>query len=457
MKTRLIGLTLFPLLAGLALVSQTGAARAADHAAFPLKVSANGRYLVDQNNTPFFIHGDSPWSLIAQLSKQDAGRYLERVRQLGFNAIIVNLVEYKFSDNAPRNHAGIAPFTTPGDFSTTNEAYFLHADWVLGQARDHGLLVLLFPTWAAGPNAKGGWNREIVANGAEKCRAFGRYAAHRYKDFPNIIWGHGGDQNPAPDTDSARNMLAMALGIREVAPEHMQFYHGIRGKTSLDQEDFASLTGLDAVYVGDESRGATRVGESHTTSLRAWNRAPFKPHFLFEGIYENVRPEKPKWGDPYTADRARLRRQAYWSLLSGSTGHFYGNFPVWPLAADWDSPDGLGSPGYQDMQRLQKFFSAHAWWTLAPDDQHLAVTKGYGTFKEADYVTAARASDGSLMLAYVPSTGVQTRTLTVDLGKFRGPVSARWFNPANGSYIGVGGEAMPNKSSREFVTPGDNG
>jgi len=262
MKTRL---TLFSLLAGLALVSPTGHARAADHAAFPLKVSANGRYLVDQKNAPFFIHGDSPWSLIAQLSKQDAGQYLERVRQQGFNAIIVNLVEYFYSDHAPRNHAGIAPFTTPGDFSTPDEAYFAHADWVLSQTREKGLLVLLFPAWAAGPNAKGGWNREIAANGAAQCRAFGRYAANRYKDFPNIIWGHGGDQNPASDTDSARNMLAMALGIREAAPGHLQFYHGKRGKTSLDQENFAALAGLDAVYVNDEAGAPDRIGEGHTT------------------------------------------------------------------------------------------------------------------------------------------------------------------------------------------------
>ncbi|MGH6893615.1 MAG: NPCBM/NEW2 domain-containing protein [Dongiaceae bacterium] len=58
--------------AGLALAWQSerafnGQASAADKAVFPLKVSANGRYLVDQPGRPFFIHGDSPWSAIAQL------------------------------------------------------------------------------------------------------------------------------------------------------------------------------------------------------------------------------------------------------------------------------------------------------------------------------------------------------------------------------------------------------
>ena len=32
----------------------------------PLKVSGNGRYLVDQQNRPFLVLGDTAWSLIVQ-------------------------------------------------------------------------------------------------------------------------------------------------------------------------------------------------------------------------------------------------------------------------------------------------------------------------------------------------------------------------------------------------------
>jgi hypothetical protein len=32
-----------------------------------LKLSSNGRYLVDQNGDPFLVVGDSPWSLIVQV------------------------------------------------------------------------------------------------------------------------------------------------------------------------------------------------------------------------------------------------------------------------------------------------------------------------------------------------------------------------------------------------------
>src|SRR5690242_3500959 len=43
-----------------------GVSHAQTMPAYPLKLSANHRYLVDQNGQPFFINGDAPWSLIVQ-------------------------------------------------------------------------------------------------------------------------------------------------------------------------------------------------------------------------------------------------------------------------------------------------------------------------------------------------------------------------------------------------------
>ena len=51
------------------------------------------RHVVDQSGAPFLIHGDTPWSLISGLTKDEAEQYLENRRQKGFNSIIVNLIE----------------------------------------------------------------------------------------------------------------------------------------------------------------------------------------------------------------------------------------------------------------------------------------------------------------------------------------------------------------------------
>src|SRR6185369_8726876 len=42
---------------------------------YPIKVSANNHYLVDQNNRPFMIVGDSPHSMIVNLSVSQADSY----------------------------------------------------------------------------------------------------------------------------------------------------------------------------------------------------------------------------------------------------------------------------------------------------------------------------------------------------------------------------------------------
>ncbi|MEQ9565892.1 MAG: DUF4038 domain-containing protein, partial [Pseudomonadales bacterium] len=89
---------------------------------FPLKVSNDGRHIVDQNDQPFFINGDTAWSLIGQVSKEDAEMYLRDCAANGFNSVIVTLVEGYYSDNAPANFYGVEPFTTRNDFTTPNEA-----------------------------------------------------------------------------------------------------------------------------------------------------------------------------------------------------------------------------------------------------------------------------------------------------------------------------------------------
>ncbi len=140
---------------------------------YPLRVSPDHRHLVDQNGTPFLIQGDAPWSLISGLTNEEAELYLENRRQKGFNSIIVNLIEHKF--RGPVNRFGEGPFTTPGDFSTPNEKYFQHADWVIRKAAEKGIQVFLAPIYLGYIGTDEGWIEEALANGPEKCRAWGRY------------------------------------------------------------------------------------------------------------------------------------------------------------------------------------------------------------------------------------------------------------------------------------------
>jgi len=104
------------------------------------------------------------------------------------------------------------------------------------------------------------------------------------------------------------------------------------------------------------------------------------------------------------------------------------------------------------MGKLVALLSSRPWHELVPDQDHKVLTSGYGTFGEDDYVTAARTPDGKLAMAYMP----WTRTVTVDLGTLSGPVTARWYDPANGTFQTIGDGPFANNGSVEFSTPGWN-
>src|ERR1700676_2338827 len=82
--------------------------------AYPLKLSSNKRYLVDQNNVPFLVQGESPQALVGTLSTSEASTYFSDRQSRGFNAHWVNLLCTTYtgcSDNG-RTFDNIAPFTT---------------------------------------------------------------------------------------------------------------------------------------------------------------------------------------------------------------------------------------------------------------------------------------------------------------------------------------------------------
>jgi len=398
-------------------------------ATYPLHVEAGKRYLLDAQNRPFLIQGDSPWSLIARLNDTDAETYLETRRQQGFNTVMVNLIEHKFSDNPPNNASGDAPFTTAGDFSKPNEAYFAHAETVISKANAKGMLVLLAPAYMGYQGGDEGWYSEMSSNGATKLRAYGQYVANRFKNYDNIIWVEGGDYNP-PDKTLAR---AVANGIRDVdtTGKWLQTFHGGRGTGALE---FLNTTSDPWLTLNNIYTDATTV-VSEANGQYAGSSMPF---FLIEAGYENN-----------DVDGAGVRMQAYQAVLSGATGQMMGNFPVWYFGSGWQS--ALTATGAATLGHLPELFSTTsiAWWNLVPDSNGTVLTSSPGS--GSNRAVAARVNDGSAVLAFTPVS----QTLTIDMTKLAGPnIGARWFNPATGSLTAISGSPFANTGSHSFAAPG---
>ena len=126
--------------------------------------------------------------------------------------------------------------------------------------------------------------------------------------------------------------------------------------------------------------------------LKDYNRSNI-PVFMAEAVYEfeNIGSHEP--GTPLT-----LRRQAYWSFLSGTTGQLYGNFYTWRFENGWKSH--LNTPGSVQFGYAARLFAKRAWYRLVPDQKHVVVTSGYGAFGSWDYATAAATPNGTLAIAY---------------------------------------------------------
>jgi hypothetical protein len=412
---------------------------AAHQVVYPLKISKNRRYLVDERNRPFMIVGDSPQALIGNLSVQEASAYIANRKAHGFNALWVNLlcVKYTGCQDDGATYDGIKPFTTPGDLATPNPAYFARAETMVRLAAAAGMVVFLDPI------ETGGWLGVLRRNGATKARDYGRFVGRRFRMLRNIVWMSGNDfQTWTKPADDAL-VLAVAKGIRSVDRAHLQTIElSYPDSGSLDDARWRSAIQLDAAYTS---------APTYARVLKEYGRK-LMPVFMVEAGYE-FEQNSPSFskGDPGT-----LRRQEYWTALSGSTGQFYGSRYTWPFPAGWK--DHLNTPGATQIAYLIRLLAGRRWFDLVPDRAHKVVTEGYGQFSttgnvdSSDYVTTAATRDGRLAISYLPDGG----KIRVDMRRLAKRVKARWYDPTNGTYIAVPGSPFRNSGRVDFTPPAKN-
>ncbi|UXN61192.1 glycoside hydrolase family 140 protein [Phyllobacterium zundukense] len=377
---------------------------------FPLQVSENHRYLQDTSGHPFLLTGDAAWSLIGDLSREEAEKYLADRQSRGFNTILVSLIEHRFSRNAPQNYYKHAPFARGGNFTRPNEAYFADADWILERARERGFLVLLTPAYLGTNGGDEGWYQEMHDAGADALRSYGRYLGQRYRRFDNIIWVQGGDWDPPTKT----LVDALAQGIKEINPEALQTVHAGRDTDVLHSWEEKWL-GLDTVYT---------YGDVHTANLERYLSGTARPFIFIEGMYE---------GEHNTTEQT-IREIAYGAILSGAAGQVFGNNPVWHFAGpalfkqplSWQ--EALSSRGAQSITHLKVFFETIAWWTLEPEQGKLLVAANPPL---PGYAIGSRSAKSDLAVIYLSDR----TSVTLDTAALAPTTQyARWFDPSSGQF-----------------------
>jgi Protein of unknown function (DUF4038)/Putative collagen-binding domain of a collagenase len=410
------------------------------HYVFPLHVSKDHRYLVDRRGVPFMIVGDSPQALIGNLSVKDAAAYIADRKAAGFDALWVNLLctTYTGCRSDGSTFDGIAPFIRRGDLSTANPAYFARAAAILRLAQRAGMAVFLDPI------ETGGWLDVLRSNGTAGDAAFGRFVGRRFRSFRNIVWLSGNDFQTWKDQADDAVVRAVALGIRSADPAELQTVEldSLRS-ASRDDPRWRGIIKLDAAYT---------YFATYAKVLQEYKRRPPVPVFLLEAGYEfEQNAPSISYGDPQT-----LRRQEYWTALSGATGQFYGNHYTWQFVDGWKRR--LDTEGSAQLGYLVNLLVRRPWFRLVPDRAHRIITKGYGTFApnrsvaSSDYVTTALTPDGKLAISYLPEGGA----IGIDTRRMAGRVNARWYDPTSGRYTAVQGSPFAARGSLDLTAPGRN-
>jgi hypothetical protein len=136
-----------------------------------------------------------------------------------------------------------------------------------------------------------------------------------------------------------------------------------------------------------------------------------------------------------------------------------GSARVHPFFAGWQ--DYLNTESVRQFDYQRKFLQSIPWYDLVPDRNHTLVTAGYGILDTSDnpdcinsnnFVATSYLEDGTASVSYAPKNAL----LSVDLSRFSGPVTARWYDPSDDTYSDISGSPFNNTGSQNFASPGNN-
>lgn len=403
-------------------------------AIFPLKLSNNKRYLVDKNNHPFLIKEFSAWGLIQALSEKDEAAFLDSIKQKGFNTVITGIIcnaPSQMTGNPPF-WQGVSPFNVQWDFSTPNEKYFKHADRFFKMAEEKNFFVMVLPCYMGyTEDASQGWWNELLnaKNDTIKMHKYGEFLGKRYQNTNNIMWIAGGDNNCEGELLAYENNLI--AGIKTFDKNHYWSAHFDMNRGSVwstDNKPFSNVIDIDGEYVWTESVLFER-GPQYKSELLQYHKN--KMIIQLDQSYEH---DVPHFAD--NENYQWIRRKMYDGLLSGCAGTSFSSGEISNQCYSFKNWQPLmNTKGMQQVSYCFNLFEKLPWQKLIPDETNTTIIKGRENFGSRDYICAARASDSSVYIIYIPkgqSFEMNARNIS---GK---PMRMNWYNPRTGENIKIG-------------------
>jgi hypothetical protein len=415
-----------------------------------LKISANGRFFVQDNGKPFFYLADTAWGLFPHATPDDVDVYLHDRAAKGFT--VIQAVAVLWDGSRRPNYDSQLPFIG-NDPAKPNEAYFQNMDRVIDKAQSLGLHVAVLPFWL-----KGMRNNVPGLLDPPTAQGFCHYLGSRYRDKP-VIWILGGDTagNTPGGPDYLPLVRAMAAGLRSGdGGTHLITYHPTGRQSSSFWFQNEPWLDFDLLQSGHFIQNT-----NYDMVALDYAKSPAKPIVDGEPGYENITDRLVSAAIHPDAKRIGaqdVRRYGYLSVFAGAAGHTYGNGevyefwtpasgppPRWAAGLPWRQ--SLELPGSSQMQFLRKLMESRPMLLRIPD-QNLIVGDASST---TDRLQGTRASDGSYAFIYTASG----RPIQARLQLLAGDtIRAYWYDPRTGAATLIGDNP---KADTQTFTPPDNG
>ena len=412
-------------------------------------VSPNKRYFINQDGKPWFYLADTAWTLFKRLNHEEVDLYFANRAAKGFTVIQA----YVLRGLEVTNLYGQLPLVDR-DPTKLDPGFFGNIDYIVNRATEFGLVPGLVTTMGEhvrrGKHVGERYKKDEQIFTPQNAFEYGRLLGQRYK-ANCVIWLLGGDRKPTEDMET---WDAMGKGLKTgSAGVHLVSYHSCGGFSSSNW--FHNHEWLDFNTIQSLHRWAD---PNYINVAKDYELTPVKPTLDMESRYEN---------HPDGANRERridahqVREAAYWAVLAGAAGHGYGcndiwqmhddarqdsaqdySFPLIPPTTDWQiAMDFEGARGVGYMKKLMEL---RPWHKMVPDQSVIAAGQGEGE----DHIQAARAEDGSSVLAYLTFGN----PVSIHMDRIAGPsVTATWYDPRHGTFAGIG--EYPNTGIREFPAP----
>jgi hypothetical protein len=466
----------------------------ADDLTRPIRVSENGRFLVEPDGNPFFWLADTGWGIFARLDRDEADVYLQDRAAKGFNVIQAVAIGGPFDSlEVPNRYGELA--LIDGDPAHPNPRYFEHIDWVVARAADYGLRMAMLPVWGA--RLIGGIGASESIFDRATAEQYGRWIGARYRN-QGFIWVLGGDTNPLwpkhlnamavfQGDEAAKSDLtiidfrpiydAMATGIIEgdgddavltFHPNPVSYSGTARPRTSLylHDRDWLTINMLQSSHYRSEATDIfpglrsdfTLLGPFNYDAVRQeYESTPTRPVIdgepRYEGLPVDIKHDPVKgWWTAYDA-----RNAAYHAVFAGAAGHTFGNNSVhqshdparypqvesfYPGLKHWR--EELDSAGATQMRHVKALMLSRPYFTRIPDQSFLVGDAGQGE----EHIAAIRDADGRYAMVYSP----KGKSFRLELSKITGPRAlAWWFDPRSGAATRMGSSFAT--SRKKVFTP----